>query len=128
MRIRLSLLTAAAVSLLVPFVTIGGCGPSVSVEPEDGKDGGGGEGGQASSTSSGPIWDAGKDAFDEYVDPGCPDHPPPLQNFLCDPNNQLNSGCLPGEGCYIYVQYPSEPCGQEEYGAFCAPAGFGVQG
>lgn len=122
-------LIAAAMGFFLPIGALaGGCGPSVAVEPP-GADGGGmgGEGGEF-TTSTGPLWDAGKDAFDEYIDPGCPNNPPPIEDFQCNPDDQLNSGCFPGEGCYIYVSYPSEPCGQEIYGAFCAPAGFGVQG
>lgn len=121
-------LVAAIMGAIVPFaVGLGGC--SGSIEFENRNDGGGGEGGEGTSSSGiGPIWDAGKDAFQEYVDPGCPDNPPPLQDFQCDPNNQANSGCAFGEACYIYVNYPDEPCGQEVYGAFCGPAGFGVQG
>jgi hypothetical protein len=122
-------LIAAAMGLLVPVGALaGGCGPSVAVEPSGPGGGGEGGGGGDFTTGTGPIWDAGKDAFDEYVDPGCPSNPPPIEDFSCNPHDQLNSGCFPGEGCYIYVQYPSEPCGQEIYGAFCAPAGFGVQG
>jgi hypothetical protein len=122
-------LIAAAVGLLVPVGALaGGCGPSVAVEPPVPDGGGtGGEGGEFTS-STGPVWDAGKDAFDEYVDPGCPSNPPPIQDFECNPYDQLDSGCFPGSGCYIFVSYPNEPCGQEIYGSFCAPGGFGVQG
>jgi hypothetical protein len=123
-------LAAAALGLVWPVAMgMGGCGSSIVMEPEQGQGGAGGEGGSSTnSTGTGPIWDAGKDAFDEYIDPGCPSNPPPLEQFDCDPYDQLNSGCFPGDGCYIFVQYPDEPCGQEIYGSFCAPAGFGVQG
>ncbi len=91
--------------------------------------GGGGDGGNTTTTGAGAHKpDGGKDAFDDYVDPGCPDAGPPIVDFQCDPYDQFNGDCAPGEGCYIYVEYPSEPCGQEIYGAVCAPQGFGQQG
>ena len=86
-------------------------------------DGGGGAG------NSGPAGGAPPDSgLPDYVDPGCKDEPPPIQDFTCDPYAQFNGDCLPGEGCYIYVQYPTVPCGQEVYGSYCAPAGTGQQG
>jgi hypothetical protein len=128
MQKRLCLL-AAALGLVLPMaVGLGACGNTVTIEPKAGEGGGGAGGGDTTSTSTGPIWDAGKDAFDEYIDPGCPSTPPPFEDFQCNPYDQQNSGCFSGEGCYIFVQYPEEPCGQEIYGAFCAPAGVGVQG
>ena len=64
--------------------------------------------------------------MDDVVDPGCKDKPPPFEDFQCDPETQF--GCAFGEGCYIYVDYPDDPCGQEIYGALCLPAGVGQQG
>ncbi len=98
----------------------------------DGDGGSGGEGGDGvglipTVTSTGGM-DAGPDALTEFIDPGCKDKPPPIEDFQCDPNNQNNGDCLPGEGCYIYVDYPEDPCGQEIYGALCVPEGFGQQG
>jgi hypothetical protein len=78
--------------------------------------------------SGGGSQDGGHDALDEYVDPGCPDAGPPLTDFKCDPYKQFDGECPNGYGCYIYVQYPQEPCGQEIYGADCAPVGPGGQG
>lgn len=101
------------------------------VIPRDGE-GGAGYGGEgtglipSSTTTSG--FDAGKDATSDYVDPGCPNPQPPIYDFACDPYEQGNGDCAPGEGCYIYVQYPSDPCGQEVYGAFCMSVGPGQQG
>jgi hypothetical protein len=68
------------------------------------------------------------DALPDYVDPGCPEVEEPTPVYDCDPYDQGNGDCAPNEGCYIYVQYPSEPCGIEFYGAVCNPAGPGVQG
>lgn len=70
----------------------------------------------------------GKDALPDYVDPGCPEVEPPVPVYDCDPYAQGNGDCAPSEGCYIYVLYPSEPCGLESYGSLCNPAGPGAQG
>lgn len=75
-----------------------------------------------------PDADPPHDAFPDYTDPGCPDAPPPIYDLQCDPYDQDNGDCGLGEGCYIYVQYPTEPCGQEIYGAYCFPEGSGGQG
>jgi len=108
-----------------------GCGSvSIETDPSD-LDGGGGDArhdAHPSSTSGGTDGGNPLDALPDYVDPGCPDAGPPLTNYMCDPFNQNNGDCLGGEGCYIFVQYPSEPCGEEIYGAVCAPAGPGGQG
>lgn len=72
--------------------------------------------------------DASYDAFEDYVDPGCPDAGPPEEQFDCDPYHQANGDCPPDQGCYIFVQYPPDACTQEIYGAVCQPAGFGQQG
>jgi hypothetical protein len=118
--------------LCAPLPAMGlaaGCGQTVIVSPRP-DDGVGGEG--AASSSAGPGGgedvDAGKDVLEEYIDPGCPDMGPPITDFACDPYDQSSGHCALGEGCFIYVQYPSEPCGQEIYGAFCAPVGPGQQG
>jgi len=107
-----------------------GCGPAVVTVPGGGG-GFGGEGGNGShtTTTTGPGgYDGGwYDALPDYVDPGCPDAGGPIQQFDCDPYHQFNGDCMPGEGCYIYVSYPSEPCGQETYGSVCAPSGPGGQ-
>lgn len=73
--------------------------------------------------------DSGKDAKDalpDYVDPGCPDAGPPIMQYQCDP---YSTGICPDDmTCYPFVEYPSEPCGQEIYGAQCVFAGTGGQG
>ncbi|MGK3984087.1 hypothetical protein WME99_13675 [Sorangium sp. So ce136] len=94
-------------------------------EPSAG--GGGGEAGAPPVPNGEGGVDAGRDPLDEYEDPGCPDVEP-ITDFQCDPYDQSSGFCAPGEGCFIFVQYPNEPCGQEIYGAFCAPAGPGGQG
>jgi hypothetical protein len=110
---------------------LSGCGDTISIAPPDGGGVGGGGFHPSTSTSVGPGGNDGgmsKDALPDYVDPGCPDSGPPGTMYECDPFNQFNGDCPPGEGCYIYVQYPSEPCGQEIYGATCIPVGSGGQG
>jgi hypothetical protein len=131
MRTRFFLLgtLSFALSASVGGALAAGCGPSVETLPS-GTGGGGGTGGFSTSTGTGAgtgAFDAGKDALPDYVDPGCPDAGPAIQMYECDPYNQFNGDCMPGEGCYIFVQYPSEPCGQETYGAFCQPTGPGQQ-
>ncbi|MEZ4308117.1 MAG: hypothetical protein R3F14_08740 [Polyangiaceae bacterium] len=107
-----------------------GCGSTV-IEIKPG-DGGGGEGGSTTTDGGADPGDGGvdtKDALPDYVDPGCPDGPPPPDPQLeCDAFNQNNGDCLPGDGCYIFVQYPDDPCEQEIYGTYCAPAGPQQQG
>jgi hypothetical protein len=107
-----------------------GCGPSVETTPGTGGAGlGGFGGGQGVNGSVGPGgFDAGADVLPDYVDPGCPDAGPPMTMFSCDPYNQNNGDCSLGDGCFIFVQYPQGPCGQEVYGATCQPAGSGTQG
>jgi hypothetical protein len=95
-------------------------------------DGGGGQGGEGAFYPDGPGPgagpDAGKDALGEYMERPCEDKPPPIEDFQCDPYHQFNGDCAPGEACFIYVDYPSDPCGQEVYGSLCYPAGPGQQG
>jgi hypothetical protein len=119
-----------ALSVTAGGALAAGCGPAVvSVPPGSGGAGGGEGGGSSSSTSGTGLggWDAGHDALPDYTDPGCPDAGGPILSFDCDPYHQFNGDCMPGEGCYIYVSYPSEPCGQETYGSLCAPSGPGTQ-
>jgi hypothetical protein len=108
----------------------GGCGSSVHVGTAGQSGGNGGEGGFIFlNGGGGSSPDAGKDgALPDVVDPGCPDQPPPIEDFQCDPYNQFNGDCASGEACYIFVDYPSEPCGQEIYGAYCFLEGSGGQG
>lgn len=66
--------------------------------------------------------DAGKDADDnEFVDPECPDRPPPVVQYDCDPIRQI--GCETGEQCAPIVDYPQDPCEAETYASLCVPAG-----
>lgn len=88
---------------------------STNSKPDAGKD--------ASSDAAADV----KDALPEYTDPGCPDAPPPKEEYECDPNGKP-TGCGDGEACYPFVMYPSGPCQQETYGAQCVSPGSGGQG
>jgi hypothetical protein len=129
MRLRSALVFLALLAPAAALAGAAGCGDTVNV-PGDGIGGAGGAGGSSStfsgSGSGNAPPDGGADALPDYVDPGCPDAAAPIEEFFCDPYEQ--QGCLRGEGCFIFVDYPTEPCGPETYGAFCAPAGFGGQG
>jgi hypothetical protein len=131
MRKRIFLLLAG-MSLPVTLAGVAGAGcGSVDIETNPGDvDGGGGDAKHDghTSTSTGPDGSNVPDTLPDYVDPGCPDAGPPLTNYMCDPFNQNNGNCMFGDGCFIFVQYPQEPCGQEIYGAVCSPAGPGGQG
>jgi hypothetical protein len=76
--------------------------------------------------------DTGRDALvtepDAWIDPGCPDLPPPPKDFACDPLKPAPGDCPRGQACYPFVEYPEEPCEPERYFARCAPAGSGTQG
>ena len=128
MRRRSSLLLTL---LCVPLPGLGlavGCGQTVIVDEPSAGGGGGEAGAPPVQSGGGGGSDPGRDPLEEYEDPGCPDTGPPVTDFACDPYDQASGFCAPGEGCFIFVQYPDEPCGQEIYGAFCAPAGPGRQG
>jgi hypothetical protein len=120
--------------LSLPAALCAGAAPgcSTNVETDVGGGGAGGghrDGGFPTSSSTGFFPDGSvHDAFPDYVDPGCPDAGPPKKHFQCDPYNPFDGECGPGEGCFITVEYPTMPCGQETYGSVCAPVGPGGQG
>ena len=132
----LSLVGAPLIFLSMSLATAGGCKGNVIIPGRGGSGSTGTLGDTGSSSGSKMGGDAGKDAFDDYMDPPCKNHPPPNTDFKCDPYNQGPSCtpqggkqcCAPDEGCYIFVDYPTQPCAAETYGAVCAPAGPGGQG
>jgi hypothetical protein len=137
---RLKFLVAAMVSASLPPIFVlsaAACNHRIIV-PGSGGSASTGTGGSTGSllTTSTMGADAGKDAFEEYMDPPCPTHPPPVLDFKCDPYMQVpncpaddpKGCCMPGQGCYIFVDYPADPCAAETYGAQCIPAGNGGQG
>ena len=113
------------------------CGGAVSLD--DGRGASGGSGGLIPGTggTGGAFRDAGRDAradardgaLDGFNDPGCPDAAPPPPQLECDPFAPLTS-CPAGTACYPIVIGSGDPsgCGQEVYGAVCAPAGVAQQG
>jgi hypothetical protein len=103
----------------------GGCSPTVVTFP--GSDTGGSHHG-GPGVGAGGSGSGSADAGDNYVDPGCPDAGKKQTMFECDPYNQNNGNCPPGEGCYIFSIPPQTTCGEEVYGAQCSPQGTGTQG
>ncbi|WP_156338853.1 hypothetical protein [Chondromyces crocatus] len=127
MRSRFLLLAAFCAPAPIFGVAVG-CGDTIVVDnPGDGGGGGVGAGRADGGQGAGSV-DGGGDALQEYVDPGCPDQPPPIVDLQCDPYDQHNGDCAVGEGCFIFVRYPQEACGQEIYGSRCGPAGVAGQG
>jgi hypothetical protein len=105
-----------------------GCSPSV-VDLPTGTGGGpvdAGHEGNDPFGSGGSGGDGGYEA--SYVDPGCADAGAKPTMFACDALHQGNGDCPPGEGCFVYVDYPSSACAQEVYGSLCAKPGAGTQG
>ncbi len=112
---------APAYVLLILASTAFGCGGSIREEgepgsetatdtPTDGRESGPDSGRPDVRPDSRP--DTGVDTErDTFVDPGCPDAPPPPTEYKCDPFNP--TACKAGEGCYPYVIYPTEPCEHE---------------
>jgi len=106
--------------------SLGGCGSVVTVA--EGGSGTGAHTGGHHQDGGGGTGGGLADAQIDYVDPGCPDAGPPVAMFMCDPYNQHNGDCPGNEGCYIFSNPPQTTCGQEVYGAVCAPQGTGQQG
>lgn len=105
------------------------CAGSVeTIESEEDSDSGGsggtsatggvvGSGGESPSGGTGGV----------YVEPECPDEPPPPVNAECDAFDPLN-GCDAGFACYPYLDYPfGEGCGHARYGTECRVASTGEQ-
>jgi hypothetical protein len=128
MRARSLLLFALFLPLGLPPALASGCGPSVAVEPPGTGGSGGGQGGGFAVTVGTGGEDAGADALPDYTDPGCPDAGPKMVMMACDAYKQGNGDCPSGDGCYIFVEYPSTPCSGEVYGTECGPEGPGMQG
>ncbi|MFO0555836.1 MAG: hypothetical protein U0271_46090 [Polyangiaceae bacterium] len=131
MRLRRTFLYAG-LAFVAPTLLLAAAVPACKTRVVVPNDGGGGQGGEGTGLipigPGGGGADAGHDALEEYVDPGCKDTPPPIEDFQCDPDHQGNGDCFDGEACYIYVDNPEDPCGQEIYGSVCLAAGPGQQG
>lgn len=120
---------------LLGFSLCTACGGAVG----DGPDGGAGETGSGGDSTSGggglgaviggsPGSDGGGTGGVGYLEPECPDVPPPEAVRECDPLDPWRN-CGRGEGCYAYLLYPNgEQCAHPEYGTMCAAASTGSQG
>jgi|HubBroStandDraft_6_1064221.scaffolds.fasta_scaffold381149_2 hypothetical protein len=125
MRMRVFLFVGG-LALTLPAALASGCGPSVASTPPGGGGGGnGGSGGQGGGFGMGGGADGG---LADYTDPGCPDAGPKTTMFTCDAYHQDDGECAPGQGCYVFVEYPTTPCSGEIYGSECGLAGPGMEG
>lgn len=127
----LGLVIAASAPLVVGWATAG-CDNTLVRRPGS-DEGGGGQapdevGGGGFSQATGLVVSSTGAGLDAYVEPPCTDEPPPLEDYACDPYDQGNGDCAPGDGCYIFVEYPGTPCGQETFGSLCLAEGIGGQG
>ncbi len=97
----------------VPFVTTGGALSTGGVEASGGLENTGGQ-----AATGGTV----------YVEPQCPDEPPPPIEKECEPLAE-ETGCDGGRGCFPYLIYPNgEDCGDPQFGAVCAFGGSSRQG
>ncbi|MEZ4393879.1 MAG: hypothetical protein R3A48_22630 [Polyangiales bacterium] len=72
-----------------------------------------------------PYFDA--PSYDIFREDACPGpRPAPMRAYECDTFAQ--TGCPAGEGCYAFIEYPSERCGSETYRARCFAAGSTAAG
>lgn len=141
LRLSLALRLSALLALLAPVAAscggktseedlpAGAAGAAGSLAGHAGTAGKAGKAGHA-GTAGKPVADAGTDAPDDtlpdYTDPGCPDAGPPITDYDCDPYTPGTCGFQ--MSCYPFVKYPSEPCGQEIFGAKCVSSGSSGQG
>ncbi|MFO0658283.1 MAG: hypothetical protein U0165_00400 [Polyangiaceae bacterium] len=129
---------ASLVVLALFLPLLKACNGEIAPRDLDGSAGTGAAGSAGFSGHAGHHLDAGHDAetdasndiadaFDEYIDPGCPDAGPAITDYACDPFNPIAT-CGNGLTCIPYVDDPVEECGQEIYGTKCTLEGSGVQG
>ncbi len=111
-----------------------GSGGTVSESPETG---GSNFGGEASILFPEPNTELviepivelpGAENEPPYEEPVCPQQPPPINNYQCQPFSSVND-CAEGFGCVPYLVYPvGDRCAQASYGSYCAFAGTSTQG
>ncbi len=105
-----------------------GTGGATGGSGGSGASGGTPTGGTGGASPSGGAPSGGTGGTPDYVDPGCPDEPPPAVVPACDPLNP-EEACGIGWACYPYVIHPyGTGCGYQQFGAECAPAGSGESG
>jgi hypothetical protein len=128
-------LGAVSCTLLAATALVLGCGGQSAREEDDRTGGrtarggsggfawaGGGRGGNGGTTPTGGRLTS------DFVDPGCPDPPPPEEVLECDPLGD-SKDCPLGFGCYPFVTHPSgDGCEPRIFGATCRAAGAGTQG
>jgi len=128
----LGVFSVALVPIAFGYVTAG-CDNDLIVRPHGDEGGGGQAPDEQGGGGFGPLTGVGVtnstgSGLDAYVEPPCEDAPPPIEDYACDPYAQGNGDCSPGEGCYIFVDYPDTPCAQETFGSLCLAEGIGGQG
>ena len=122
--------TIERLSLAAVLLLIASCSGSVTTlendaDPSEDSDAGGSG---ATGGTSGDGTGGNSEEEEPYVEPDCPDEPPPPVNQQCDPLDPL-WGCEEGYGCYPYLSYPyGEGCGHASFGALCMPASTGEHG
>jgi hypothetical protein len=108
------------------------CGGKSGEDDSDGSggrfDGFGGDGMGGTTSRGGRTSSGGTGAGGAFVDPGCPNLPPPPARIECDAFGD-SSDCPVGNACYPFVDHPfGNGCGVEVFGARCVFAGQGTQG
>lgn len=131
------LATAGCGGTVTTYSSTGGAGGGGGLGATGSSGGSGGSGAFAGTGGTGGFFpdagppdsgpDASRDAQSDFRDPGCPDAAPLPFDKECDLLHQPG-GCPSGESCYPYVNYPSRPCQQEQYGTMCETTGVGGQG
>jgi hypothetical protein len=119
------LMTRRLAGLVLLLVAIGGC--YQSRRPGEGGEGDAGDSGwglpDAGEWPDGGQW--WPDATPRDVGPACPDPGPPINAWECD---ILDQDCLPGLGCYGWIEYTEDPCIREIYRSACLVPGSGGHG
>jgi len=122
--VRLALMLCAAAGGMACAGSVETIEAEDDVPPETGGASAGGTSSSGGNDSSGGTPNTGGTT---YVEPECPDDPPPPVESECDPLDPF-VGCAEGYGCYPYLTYPyGEGCGHATFGAMCAPASTGTQ-
>lgn len=131
----------AGAGALLSFLALQGCGgtvegPSQEVVATGGffvYTGGAASGGAQSGGSGGSLSETGggeaTGGEPPYIEPECPDEPPPEPDVECDPLGVPEEECGEDSACAPYLIYPNgAECGSPQFGALCVPAGTGQQG
>ncbi len=102
-----------------------GCASTVDGTSDGGADGARWDASAAADAHDVTYFDTG--AYEIFRDPPCPEpRPAPRRAYECDPIRQQN--CAINQGCYVYVDPPTERCDVETYRARCFAEGTRRQG